>query len=48
MKKLVRVTVLTLVTAGIFAAAALPKNPPSTKINSAPIPTCDPWHGQCE
>jgi hypothetical protein len=34
--------VLTLVTAGIVSAAALPKNF-SPKPNAAPIPLCDPW-----
>lgn len=46
MKKLIRVTVLTLVTAGIFSAAAFPKNPvmnPTT--GASPIPLCDPWSG---
>ena len=46
MKKLFRVTVLTLVTAGIFSAAAVvPKNPTSAKTNASPIPLCDPWGG---
>jgi hypothetical protein len=45
-KKLFRVTVLTIVTAGILSAAALPKNPASgTKTNASPIPCCDPWSG---
>jgi hypothetical protein len=36
--------VLTLVTAGIVSAAALPKNVTvTTKPNAAPIPLCDPW-----
>jgi hypothetical protein len=48
-KKLFRVTVLTLVTAGIFSAAAFPKNSTiNPKTNASPIPTCDPWHGQCD
>lgn len=45
MKKLFRVTVLTLVTAGIFSAVAFPKNPINAKTNAAPIPLCDPWSG---
>ena len=46
MNKLFRVMVLTLVTAGIFSAAAFPKNATvSTKPNAAPIPLCDPWGG---
>jgi len=45
-KKLIRVTVLTLVTAGIFSAAALPKNSTiNPKTNASPIPLCDPWSG---
>jgi uncharacterized membrane protein len=45
-KKLFRVTVLTIITAGILSAAALPKNPTSgPKTNMSPIPFCDPWGG---
>lgn len=44
MKNLFRVTVLTLVAAGILSAAALPKNATvNTKTKAAPIPLCDPW-----
>jgi hypothetical protein len=44
-KKLLRSAVLTLITAGILSAAAMPKNVKPVSPNASPIPMCDP--GEC-
>jgi hypothetical protein len=45
-KKLIRVTVLTLVAVGVLSAAALPKTPVlNPQTGASPIPLCDPWSG---
>jgi len=44
-KNVLRAAVLTLVTAGILSAAALPNAQTLTKKNNAaPIPMCNPWY----
>ena len=45
MKTLLRVTLLTLVTAGILSAATLPQNVKPVTPQVSPIPMCDP--GDC-